>query len=69
MSAARARAACRTSPCSTTLAIGYGILTVENEEQAWARAQLDQGNKGGEAAQACLAMVDAQAPLPAVRAR
>ena len=39
------------------LAIGYGILTVENEEQAWARAKLDQGNKGGEAANACLAML------------
>ena len=39
------------------LAIGYGILTVENEEQAWARAGLHRGNKGGDAAQACLAMI------------
>ena len=40
------------------LAIGNGILTVENEEQAWARAQVDKKNKGGEAARACLAMLD-----------
>ncbi len=39
------------------LAIGYGILTVENGEQAWARAKLDRKNKGGDAAEACLAMI------------
>jgi len=39
------------------LAIGYGILTVENEEQAWARAGLHRGDKGGDAARACLAMI------------
>jgi 6,7-dimethyl-8-ribityllumazine synthase len=38
------------------LAIGYGILTVENEEQAWARAKRDKGNKGADAANAALAM-------------
>jgi 6,7-dimethyl-8-ribityllumazine synthase len=38
------------------LAIGYGILTVENEEQAWARAKRDKGNKGRDAANAALAM-------------
>lgn len=38
-------------------AIGYGILTVENEEQAWMRAGTNLGNKGGSAAQACLEMV------------
>ena len=27
-------------------AIGYGILTVEDEEQAWARAKISEGNKG-----------------------
>lgn len=42
------------------LAIGYGILTVENEEQAWVRAKLDQGDKGGDAARACLAMIELQ---------
>jgi len=41
-----------------TLAIGYGILTVENREQAWARALVDQKNKGGVAARACLDMLD-----------
>lgn len=39
------------------LAIGFGILTVENETQALARARVDQKNKGGEAARACLAMI------------
>jgi 6,7-dimethyl-8-ribityllumazine synthase len=38
-------------------AIGYGILTVENEAQAIARADRKQKNKGAEAAQACLAMI------------
>jgi 6,7-dimethyl-8-ribityllumazine synthase len=33
-----------------TLAIGYGILTVENEAQAWERAKIDRKNKGGDAA-------------------
>jgi 6,7-dimethyl-8-ribityllumazine synthase len=39
------------------LAIGNGILTVENEAQALARARPDEKNKGGEAAQAALAML------------
>lgn len=39
------------------LAIGYGILTVETLEQALARAQVARGDKGGDAAHACLAMV------------
>jgi 6,7-dimethyl-8-ribityllumazine synthase len=40
------------------IAIGYGILTVENEAQALARAKIDKKNKGGEAATACLAMIE-----------
>ncbi|NQW10747.1 MAG: 6,7-dimethyl-8-ribityllumazine synthase [Alphaproteobacteria bacterium] len=41
------------------LAIGYGILTVENAEQAWARARVNGNkNKGRDAAEACLAMID-----------
>lgn len=40
------------------LAIGNGILTVENEEQALVRARPDQKDKGGEAAKAALAMLD-----------
>ena len=39
------------------LAIGFGILTVENEAQALARADVGRKNKGGEAARACLAMI------------
>jgi 6,7-dimethyl-8-ribityllumazine synthase len=39
------------------LAIGNGILTVENEAQALARARSDEKNKGGEAAHAALAML------------
>lgn len=39
------------------LAIGYGIVTVETMEQAQARAFTDRGDKGGDAAHACLAMV------------
>jgi len=38
------------------LAIGNGILTVENREQAWARASVEQKNKGRDAAEAALAM-------------
>jgi 6,7-dimethyl-8-ribityllumazine synthase len=40
------------------VAIGYGILTVENEPQAIARASPDGRDKGGEAVRACLAIVD-----------
>ena len=39
-------------------AIGNGILTVENEAQALARARMDEKNKGGEAAQAAIAMME-----------
>jgi len=40
------------------LAIGNGILTVENEDQAWARVNADHvEDKGGNAAKAALAMI------------
>lgn len=39
------------------VAIGNGILTVENEAQAQVRADPAQKNKGGEAAQAAMAML------------
>ena len=39
------------------VAVGNGILTVENEAQALARARPDEKNKGGEAAEAALAML------------
>ena len=38
------------------LAIGNGILTVENAEQAWERADINRKDKGGDAAKAALAM-------------
>ncbi len=39
------------------LAIGNGILTVEDEAQAFARAKPDEGDKGGGAAKACLELI------------
>lgn len=39
------------------VAIGNGILTVENEAQAWARARRDDKDKGGFAAKAALTMI------------
>jgi 6,7-dimethyl-8-ribityllumazine synthase len=39
------------------LCIGNGILTVEDEAQAWARARPSEGDKGGGAARAALTMV------------
>lgn len=38
-------------------AIGYGILTCENMDQAKVRANISEGNKGGEAARACIHMM------------
>lgn len=42
---------------SERLALGNGILTVENEAQAHARARAEEGDKGGAAARAALTMV------------
>ncbi len=39
------------------LAVGNGILTVENDAQAWARARMSDKDKGGAAAHAALAMI------------
>jgi 6,7-dimethyl-8-ribityllumazine synthase len=39
------------------LALGNGILTVENEAQALARARVSEGDKGGFAARACLDVI------------
>lgn len=39
------------------LCIGNGILTCENEEQAWARARVEGMDKGGGAAETALAMI------------
>ena len=43
------------------IAIGNGIITVENEEQAIERADPSKKDKGGEAAKAALALLDLQA--------
>lgn len=45
------------------LCIGNGILTVENEEQALARAARNGQDKGGDAARACLALINARSRL------
>ena len=39
------------------LAIGNGIQTVENEQQAWARCNRSDKDKGGGAAKAALALL------------
>jgi 6,7-dimethyl-8-ribityllumazine synthase len=39
------------------LPLGNGILTVENEAQALVRARRNEGDKGGEAASAALALI------------
>src|SRR6266851_5306054 len=40
-----------------SLPVGNGILTVDTEAQAWARARVEEAAKGGDAARAALAMV------------
>ena len=47
------------------LAIGNGIITVENEKQAWARAKKDKKDKGGFAANAALKMIKIRKELKA----
>jgi 6,7-dimethyl-8-ribityllumazine synthase len=48
-----------------SLAIGNGILTVENDEQAWVRARANEGDKGGFAARAALTMIELRRRLGA----
>jgi 6,7-dimethyl-8-ribityllumazine synthase len=47
------------------LPIGNGIITVENEAQAFARARPEEQDKGGDAARAALALVALKARLKA----
>jgi 6,7-dimethyl-8-ribityllumazine synthase len=42
---------------SRRIAVGNGILTVDTEEQAWARARRGEGNAGAGAASAALALI------------
>lgn len=39
------------------LPVGNGILTVDTEAQAWERARVSEGNKGGGAAEAALSLL------------
>jgi 6,7-dimethyl-8-ribityllumazine synthase len=48
-----------------SLAIGNGILTTENDEQAWTRAKRSELDKGGAAARAALTMIALRAKLEA----
>lgn len=41
-----------------SIALGNGVLTCENDEQALARARMNGKNKGGDAAKAAIAMLD-----------
>jgi len=45
------------------LAIGFGVLTCETGEQAWARASVDRKNKGSEVAHAALRMIELKREL------
>ena len=49
--------------CETGVPIAFGVLTVENVEQAVERAKPNLGNKGGEAMEAALEMADLLAQL------
>ena len=46
-----------------SIAIGFGILTCETIEQARVRADPAGRNKGGEAARACLSLIDTKKEL------
>src|SRR6201997_1169570 len=51
------------------LPLGNGIVTVNTEAQAWARARREEGDRGGAAARTAIAMVRLKRELAAVRAR
>jgi 6,7-dimethyl-8-ribityllumazine synthase len=51
------------------LPLGNGIVTVNTEAQAWARARPEEGDKGGDAARTALAMLGLKRSLAAARAR
>jgi len=48
-----------------SIAVGNGILTVENDDQAWARARKSEKDKGGDAARAALTMIAVKKRLDA----
>jgi 6,7-dimethyl-8-ribityllumazine synthase len=45
--------------------IGNGILTVDTNAQAWARARKEQADKGGDAARAALSLIQLKRRLDA----
>jgi 6,7-dimethyl-8-ribityllumazine synthase len=47
------------------LAVGNGIVTCDNSEQAWARASASGKNKGGGAAETALSMIELRRKLGA----
>jgi len=49
------------------LCIGNGVLTTEDDEQAWARARMSEGDKGGGAARAALTMIALKQQLHGVK--
>ncbi len=42
---------------ATRVPVGNGVLTVDSDSQAWARAREEQGDKGGGAARAALSLI------------
>lgn len=48
-----------------SICVGNGILTTENDAQAWARAKRSEGDKGGFAARAALTMISIRKQLGA----
>jgi len=51
------------------LPLGNGIVTVNTQAQAWARARPEEGDKGGDAARTALAMVQLKRTLAAAPVR
>ena len=47
--------------------LGNGILTVDTDAQAWARARMDEADKGGDAARAALVMLALRHSLAGAR--
>ena len=47
--------------------LGNGILTVENDEQAWTRARVGELNTGGGAAEAALSVLRIKKKLEVAR--
>ena len=68
--AREAAAGIRTVALETGVPVTFGVITALTEEQAWARAGGDVGNRGAEAAEAALEMADfvaAQSARPAAK--